>query len=117
MADISATVRGTTYYIDVSVAQADTTDPTHIHARLHSNGVAAREREQKKYRDYQNHPNLIPFVLESGGRWGTKATAFIRTAAPEDPGERTAAITHIQHTVSALLQRGRADGIITAHGL
>ena len=52
-------------------------------------------------------PDLVPFALETGGRLGTDARAFIvRTAnAAED---RTAEMKYIQRAISVVLQDGVA---------
>ena len=103
------------FLIDISVTDAvsENSDYTNSHAR-HDN-AAADKREHDKHTRYP-HPNLIPFVFETGGRWGTTAHEWIRSIAPTEPQERTLALTQLRYELSASLQRSTADMILTAYG-
>lgn len=115
--DITTTIHGTPYYIDITVTTAHTTDPDRARKRAQTDGAAATERENYKQRRYGRHPNLVPFVLEGLGRWGHQAHEFVRRVAPEDPAQRSAHMAQLRHTLATVLQRGRADALIASHGL
>ena len=72
---------------------------------------------RQKQRTRYNHPNLVPFVLETNGRWGPTAETFIHKLAPTDPESRRIAISTIRHSLAIALQRYNADMISRAYGL
>jgi hypothetical protein len=100
-------------YVDVTVT-ASTADALRLPARAQNDGQAARQREADKRHRYNHHPHLIPFALETHGRWGPTAEAWIRTLAPTAPEERATSIMELRYNLSATLQRANADAILTA---
>ena len=113
--DITCTTNTGHYLIDISVTDAVSECPKHTQANAHHDATAAQAREHDKRKRYQNHPQLIPFVLETGGRWGPTAEAFIKTVAPTDTTERNEQITLLRYNLSTTLQRDSADMILTAY--
>ena len=103
------------FLIDISVTDAVSEDPRHNSSHAHHDGTAATGREHDKHRRYNNHPNLIPFVFETGGRWGTTADSWIKTVAPTDPQERADTISQLRYDMATSLQRSIADAILTAY--
>ena len=73
----------------------------------------AEEGEDGKRRRYPG-PDLVPFVIEAGGRLGEAAQSLIRSVAPKDPVERAMAISTAKKTLSSLLQFGNAEVLIGA---
>ena len=55
--------------------------------RAARDGAAAASEENDKRRRYPG-PDLVPFVVEAGGRLGESAEALLRSVAPKDPEER-----------------------------
>ena len=53
-------------------------------------------------------------MVEAGGRLGEAAEALIRSVAPKDPAERSAAIAGAKRALSTLLQIGNAEVVIGA---
>ena len=112
--DIVCTTHTGHYLIDISVTDAVSECPKHTTSNAHHNATAATAREQAKRTRYQNHQDLIPFVLETGGRWGPTAEAFTKGIAPTEPTERAECLTHLRYILSTSLQRNSADMILTA---
>ena len=112
--DVVCTTHTGHYLIDISVTDAVSECPKHTASNARHNNTAANAREQDKRKRYNNHPQLIPFVLETGGRWGTTAEEFIRSIAPTDTTERTEALTQLRYMLACSLQRNNADMILTA---
>ena len=112
--DVVCTTHTGHYLIDLSVTDAVSECPKHTAANAHHNATAATTREHDKRRRYNDHPQLIPFVLETGGRWGPTAEAFIKSVAPTDTTERTEALTQLRYALACSLQRNNADMILTA---
>jgi hypothetical protein len=100
-------------FVDLSVT-ATTADALRLPSRALNDGQAARQREAEKRHRYRHHPRLIPFALETHGRWGPTAEAWIRTLAPTAAEERAIAIAELRYEISATLQRANADAILTA---
>ena len=103
------------FLIDISVTDAVSASPKYNNSHARHDGNAATTREHDKQRRYHHHPNLIPFVFETGGRWGTTAEAWIKSIAPTDPDERSECLAQLRYTLSTTLQRSVADAILTAY--
>ena len=76
--------------------------------------MAAADAEDEKRKRYPG-PDLVPFVVEAGGRLGEAAESLIRSVAPKDPVERSMAISAAKRSLSTLLQLGNAEVVIGAH--
>ena len=100
-------------YIDVAIVEAGAGMPHELSRRARQDGEAATREEDEKRRRYPG-PDLVPFVLETGGRLGEAAEALIRSVAPKDPAERSAAIASAKRSLSSLLQMGNAEAVIGA---
>ena len=81
--DITTTVNDRQYLIDISVTDAVSDCPTRTNSRSRTDATAAKERETQKRTRYNNDHRLIPFVLETGGRWGPTAEKWIKNVAPK----------------------------------
>ena len=101
--------------IDISVTDAVSACPKHTASHARDDGTAATTREHDKRRRYHDHPDLVPFVFETAGRWGTTAEAWLKTVAPTDPQERAETLTQLRYNLSTTLQRNVADAILTAY--
>ena len=101
--------------IDISVTDAVSACPKHNASHARHDGTAATAREHDKRRRYHDHPDLVPFVFETAGRWGTTAEAWLKTVAPTDPQERAETLTQLRYNLSTTLQRNVADAILTAY--
>ena len=99
---------GSPEFIDVRVASPVSTDPGRLARAALIDGVMAAEHERDKLRRYPHAANLVPFVIETGGRIGTLARAFARRHAPKEPEMRSRAISCLWHDVSAVCQRHNA---------
>ena len=113
--DIVTTINDRQYLIDISVTDAVSDCPTRTTSRSRSDATAAKERETQKRTRYHNDGRLIPFVLETGGRWGPTAEKWIKNIAPTDLHERSITLSQLRYTIATSLQRSNADAILTAH--
>ena len=94
-------------YIDVSVVDSAGMSVTEPRPR---NAIARRERV--KQRRYPGE-GLVPFVLDTRGRWGEQATTWLLSASRHlDPVERTEAIGRARTMISRALQQGVAEQIL-----
>ena len=75
-------------------------------------GVAARQSAQAKRNKYEPH-EIVPLVLESGGRVGTEFSTFIKELLPEGSQRGIMAQT-VWQTIAATLQRANARAILQA---
>ena len=100
-------------YIDVAIVEAGVGSPHAQRLRSKNDGEAAAREEDDKRKRYPG-PDLVPFVLEAGGRLGEAAEALIRSVAPKDPVERAVAIASAKRALSTLLQLGNAEVVIGA---
>ena len=69
--DIQAIHDGNTYHIDVAITDPQSTNETDLRNAANIDGHAAHmaDKKRKQYK-YKTTHNLIPFILEAGGRWG-----------------------------------------------
>ena len=112
--DVILPVQGRTIYVDVSIAEATSSDPRVQRARASRMGVAARDREADKHRRYPG-ADLLPGVLEGGGRWGIELRGFVKAVAPTG-GRRAAAINDLRQRLAVALQRGVAAMLLGSAG-
>jgi len=98
-----------TVKMDVSVLDGATT-----HRGVRQAKWCLARREKAKHRRYPG-PGLVPFVLDTRGRWGHEATAWLRAAVRCIPQEQRAEATaQCRYRVSVALQRGVADQVWSA---
>jgi hypothetical protein len=108
--DLSYTKGGTTAYIDTVVAE-----PTAASNRrdglysslLHGNG-SSLIAERRKAEDYKNKPPgvvVTPFALESTGRIGPSALAFLNRVCADNPAALKFFISDLSHCLAAHLGR------------
>ena len=113
--DITTTVNDRQYLIDISVTDAVSDCPVRTNSRSRTDATAAKERETQKRTRYNNDHRLIPFVFETGGRWGPTAEAWIKSIAPTDAQERSHTLSQLRYELATTLQRSNADMTSTAH--
>ena len=113
--DVTTTINDRQYLVDISVTDAASNCPTRTASRSRSDATAAKERETQKRTRYQHDNRLIPFVLETGGRWGPTAEEWIKNIAPTDPQERSTLLSQLRYELATSLQRSNADAILTAY--
>ena len=111
--NIQAVYEGVLYNIDVSITDPQSGTAAQVtNAALH-NGHAAQLAEKRKQNKYRDAPNLIPFILEAGGRWGTIAKQWIKILTnPDEPDD----IRSLRYHMSAQLQLGNAAMIKSSYG-
>ena len=99
-----------TVKMDVSVVDGATT-----HRGVRQAKWCLARREKTKHNRYPG-PGLVPFVLDTRGRWGQEATAWLRAVVRRVPQEvRAEAMAKCRYKVSVALQkRGVADQIWSA---
>ena len=92
--------------VDVVVVSAVKGDASFKRACARRDGHAARRAETSKRSRYRT-ADLVPFALETGGRLGSDARAFLQRCADasEDPDAERA---YLYRAVSSLLQGGVA---------
>ena len=95
-------------YIDIAIVEAATASASASRQRAAGDGVAAAEEEDDKHRRYPG-PDLVPFVLEAGGRLGEAAQSLIRSVTPRDLADRGREIASAKRTMSNLIQLGNAE--------
>ena len=100
-------------YVDVAVVEAGSESAHALTRRALQDGAAAAEEENDKRKRYPG-PDLVPFVVEAGGRLGEAAELLIRSVAPKDPVERSAAISEAKRALSNLVQLGNAEVVLGA---
>ena len=100
-------------YVDVAIVEAGAGSLHARRLRAKQDGEAAAHEEDDKRKRYPG-PDLVPFVVEAGGRLGEAAETLIRSVAPKDPVERSQAIASAKRTLSSLLQMGNAEVAIGA---
>ena len=106
--------QGCTIYVDVSIAEATSSDPRVQRAKASRIGAATRDREADKHRRYPG-ADLLPCVLEGGGRWGIELRGFVKAVAPTG-GRRAAAINDLRQRLAVALQRGVAAMLLGSAG-
>ena len=112
--DVVTTVNDRTYYLDVSITQIITPDHCRQNSRAMQDANAAHEREQQKRKRYGNHLNLVPFVLEPGGRFGPSAQQWVSDIIKYDDHTHINATSELRYACSTLLQRSNAEALHTA---
>ena len=110
--DIQATYEGVTYNIDVTITDALTGNTNDVKNAGTHDGHAAQQAEKRKTPKSQTVQNLIPFALETGGRWGNTARKWIKTLTnTDDPLD----IQTLRYHIAAQLQLGSTAMIKTAY--
>ena len=107
---------GRTIYIDWSVVCEHSDNAPRRQARSRKDGLAATQRVDEKHARYPpSGGELIPAVLETGGRPSDELTAFVRAygqgLAPE---ERSLAISTAWRQISRTLAVGNAEMLLSA---
>ena len=93
--------------VDVVVVSALAGDSSFRRACARRDAHVARRAEIAKRARYSSG-DLVPFALETGGRLGTEARAFLRKCA-EASDEPLREILYLQRAVSSVLQSGIAQ--------
>ena len=99
-------------HVDVTIADATSIEAL-TKTAANRDAAAAQVLETRKIKKYPNI-KVMPFCVESHGRFGDCAVQLARLLAPKDPTERSRAIGELYHGVSAELQRANAEAIISA---
>jgi hypothetical protein len=107
---------GTRILVDVAVTHPVSVDAARLARAALTNGAAARIREGTKRERYRTAQNLVPFVIETGGRVGEAARALACRLAPTAPTERSAAIADLWQTVSVTVQKHNAIMLLARAG-
>ena len=95
------------WWVDVEVTSAVSTVERVNCFRARNVGAAARDGEQQKRARYSNR--AIPFVLESNGRPGQSARAFIRRFAVDAAAGFSTSAAAAWRDLSSVLQAGNAQ--------
>ena len=99
-------------YIDVSVVEATSADASAPWACARRPGLAAADRERTKHSRYPGE-ELLPAVLEAGGRWGREFRLWARSVLPEGP-RRAERLAELRCRLAVALQRGVAASLLAA---
>ena len=108
-----ADAQGRRVYLDVAVSDPATPNVHELRQRANRNGAAAMREEDAKRLRYPG-PDLTPFVLESLGRMGPSADAFLRAVVPKDMENRALVLGQARQSLSVLLQTGTAELVLSA---
>ena len=96
--------------VDVTVVDSETSPGGPRTAHL-----ALARREATKHRKYPG-PGLVPFVLDTRGKWGAEAQAWVFSVVRHMSGqEKAEALIRCRLLISMALQRGVAEQIISAN--
>ena len=106
-------LQGRRVYLDVAVTDPATSCVHERRQRAARNGAAAAREEDSKRLRYPG-PDLTPFVLESFGRLGPSADAFLRSVVPKDADNRAVLLGQARQTLSVLVQMSTAELILSA---
>ena len=98
-------------YVDIAVTEATTVTSRLLSQRAKCDGAAAASAERDKHWRYPG-PDMVPFVIEAGGRLGESAEAFLRSVTPKDLEDRAAELAAAKQTLSCLLQLGSAEVLL-----
>ena len=105
--------QGRRVYAYVAITDAATDDVHKLRSRAARDGAAAMDKEDRKRLRYPG-PDLTPFVVEAFGRIGYGADALLRSIAPPDPTERSRELGAARQSLSALVQMGNAELVLSA---
>ena len=94
---------GTVHYIDVAIVSPVIANANHLAAASLRDGYAAKRMEAHKYNRYPVR-NLVPFVLELGGRPGPAARKFVSSLFAESDTTKARGIAQVWATLSSVLQ-------------
>ena len=105
-------------FVDACVTCAHSGYEPSQRARARKDGVAAAAAVQgKRCRYPPSGGELVPLVVEAGGRPADETVAFVRSWASEaDEAERAQIIRHAWQQYSNVLQSGDAEMILSAVG-
>ena len=109
-------IMGARTYIDVTIVSPIVHTAYHLAAAAKKPGYAALRAEFGK-RQRCPVPNIMPFVLEIGGRPGPTALRFIHDLVKTEGASRAHSIADVWATISTTLQSSIADQLHRAHQL
>ena len=101
-------------YIDVTVVSPVTADPHFVIESANKPGHAASKAEHLKKLRYPT-ADLIPFVMEVGGRFGPGALSYLRSLFRQPGASTEYTISDAFTTLSTALHAHTAQQIYTAH--
>ena len=107
---------GARTYIDVTIVSPIVNTAYHLAAAAKKPGYAALRAEYGKRQRYPT-PDIVPFVLELGGRPGPTALRFIRDLFKHEGATRTQSIADAWSTLSSTLHSSTAEQIHKTHPL
>ena len=81
-----------------------------------TDGAGAQAGEADKRDRYPRARDLVPFVIEAGGRIGKAPREFVRRVAPGSPSARAEAIGELWQDISTQLQKSNAWMIMRSTG-
>ena len=105
---------GLSWWVDLAIRSAVSSNARTCAARAQADGVAARDEEGQKRKRY--HGRAYPFVVESLGRPGQQAKAFIRRFALECADDYSTSVAEAWCSLSCVLQGGNALAELTCYG-
>ena len=107
--DLVVTDKGRTYWVGVVITDPWCSDLGTLRARLVRDGMAAEAAEGTKHRRYG--VTVVPFALETGGRWGALGRAWWSRLYSRLPAAARGACGR---ALSACLQTSLACGALAA---
>lgn len=105
--------RPATVPVDATIVSPLTGEMLRRGASARVPGAAAQAAAKHKRAKYSN-VDLVPFALETYGRWSEEARSFAKQVAPTGHDGRSKAITGLYRDVGTTLQRDNADAILAA---
>ena len=112
--DLRAEINGVTYAIDIAIV-----DPCSARARAHPTlssltkpdgaSLQAEARKRHEHQDTPHAPHLLPFVIESTGRFGPSAKAFLDNLSSHAPAIRSAFLLDTSLLLARTMGRLNAD--------
>ena len=112
--DITFQHGGRAWWVDLAITSAVSTNARTCAARAQADGAAARDEEGQKRSRY--HGRAYPFVVESLGRPGQQAKAFIRRFAQDCADDCSTSVAEAWCGLSCVLQASNAQAELSCYG-
>ena len=105
---------GHTWWVDLAVVSAVSSNPKACAARAQADGAAARAEEGQKRTRY--HGRAYPFVIEALGRPGQQTKTFIRRFVQDCADDFNTSTAEAWCALSCILQSSNALAELTCYG-
>ena len=100
--------------VDIVITNPVREDAAKTRMAARTPGAMAARAERAKHRRYPE-VSLVPFAIESMGRWGEEALAWVRAVANQaDPATASQQVAHLMQQVSCIVQGSVAQRLVEA---